>query len=535
MTIRSLAACFVIAFMLQSVEAQPFAVPVGNLPGNATGVSPGLGVAFGDVEFADFNADTHLDFIVTGRISEVAGGFLPVFAALYRNQRVDFNGLPPPPPRFDFIRSSLIDPVWLSSHAFEDIDGDGDLDMALIGATTIEEPYSPIAKILQLDNDRREYNEIFLLPGLYSGSLDWGDYDNDGDADLLATGMLESGIPVTLLVSNNDLLFQVESTSFEGVAYGEARFVDIDNDYDLDVALAGTNASGEFVADIYRNEGSGVYSLTANDLVGVSFASMDWGDYDADGDMDLALSGGKPGAISIAGTTTIYNNDGTGLLTPIPESLTNVYYGDSDWIDFDRDGDLDLVAIGSVTPFTSPRTLVQTNSGGSFSERTIQTSGLGAAPVEGLRYAAGAWGDFDEDNDLDFLVSGSTGSDSLFTALYGNAAGPNFRPNPPFSLSSSVSGSSVTLTWDAGSDFETPSAGLTYNIYVGTTPGGTDVVAPNSLPDGKRLVIRPGNAGSNTGWRIDNLPIGTYYWNVQAVDTDMRGSSFSVEQQFVIN
>jgi hypothetical protein len=219
----------------------------------------------------------------------------------------------------------------------------------------------------------------------------------------------------------------------------------------------------------------------------------------------------------------------------VSSAVFGTYFGDTDWIDYDRDGDLDLFAVGVTTPFSGPRTQILINDGGIFTAQLIPTAGLGASPIIGLRYAASAWGDFDEDNDLDLLLSGETVDDSLFFALFGNLAGPNFKPNAPLNLTSQVSGSDVALAWDAPSDFETASAGLSYNVRVGTSPGGADVVAPSSLDNGKRQVIRRGNVGSNTGWSIRNLPPGTYYWTTQAIDTDLAGSSFSPEQSFDIN
>ena len=49
-------------------------------------------------------------------------------------------------------------------------------------------------------------------------------------------------------------------------------------------------------------------------------------------------------------------------------------------------------------------------------------------------------------------------------------------------LSATISGSEVTLNWNAATDGQTPAAGLTYNIRVGSYPGGSDIVGQNSLP-----------------------------------------------------
>ena len=522
-----------------SSVAQPFAVPAPNIPGNATGIDPSVQVAFGAIEWGDYNADSHIDFVITGRLESVAGGFLPIFGAIYRNIRVDFNDFPPPPPRFDFIRGSLIDPVWLSDSSWEDIDGDGDLDLAIIGASSLDPPYAPTGVIYEFvpSGQIGRFDPVFEFEGLHSGSVAWGDYDNDGDADLLATGLDAKGEPTIKLFSNDELTFIEQTIPFSPVAYGDAQFVDIDGDYDLDVALTGMKVGGAFVTELYRNNGTGNFSLISDELPGGIFSSMDWGDFDADGDQDMILSAGVLAPLSVVGKTTVFINDGTGQLTDSGAALTKAYYGETSWIDYDRDGDLDAIASGLNHPFSSPSTLIQENTGGLFNAISINTAGLGASPVDGLRYSMSSWADFDEDGDLDLLIAGEDFAGEYFTKLYGNigAIPPNQPPAPPTAGAAVVAGSSVTFSWSAGSDNETPSSALTYNLRVGTTPGGIDVLAPLSLPGGKRLVVRPGNTGSNTGWRLEGLPPGVYYWSAQSVDTDMVGSSFSAEQTFVIN
>jgi hypothetical protein len=72
-----------------------------------------------------------------------------------------------------------------------------------------------------------------------------------------------------------------------------------------------------------------------------------------------------------------------------------------------------------------------------------------------------------------------------------------------------VAGGAVTLSWAAASDAQTPAAALTYNVRVGTTPGGSEVIAPQSMPDGNRLLPAPGNAGHNLSANLKNLKAGT--------------------------
>jgi hypothetical protein len=80
---------------------------------------------------------------------------------------------------------------------------------------------------------------------------------------------------------------------------------------------------------------------------------------------------------------------------------------------------------------------------------------------------------------------------------------------------------------------QTPAAGLSYNLRVGTTPGGSEIFSPMAGADGLRRVVRAGNAGMTNAW-IARLQPGAYYWSVQAIDAGFTGSPFALEQSFTL-
>ena len=57
----------------------------------------------------------------------------------------------------------------------------------------------------------------------------------------------------------------------------------------------------------------------------------------------------------------------------------------------------------------------------------------------------------------------------------------NNPPNAPPGLTAEVYGDSVTLAWQPATDTETPSMGLSYNLRIGTAPGGHDADAHDSF------------------------------------------------------
>jgi hypothetical protein len=111
----------------------------------------------------------------------------------------------------------------------------------------------------------------------------------------------------------------------------------------------------------------------------------------------------------------------------------------------------------------------------------------------------------------------------------------NTPPSAPSGLSAAPSGASVTLSWTASSDGQTPADGLTYNLRVGTAPGGIDVVAPMAAPaSGTRIVVALGNAQHGTSAFV-NLAPATYHWGVQALDSAFAGSSFTSGGSFTVD
>ena len=158
-----------------------------------------------------------------------------------------------------------------------------------------------------------------------------------------------------------------------------------------------------------------------------------------------------------------------------------------------------------------------------------------SAPLVGVAWSSVAWGDYDNDGDLDILLTGHSQS-GIVTRIYrNNAAYNNTVPLPPNALASSVRDSSVTFSWSKSTDNETPQDGLTYNIRVGTTPGGSEIVSPMAdVTTGYRKIPALGNTNHNTQWAIRNLPAGKYYWSVQAIDNAFAGSPFADEQTFTI-
>ena len=460
--------------------------------------------------WGDYDNDGDLDLLLAG-----TDGGLGVFTKLYRNN----GGLDP---TFTEIAAGLMGIFW-GAVAWGDYDNDGDLDIVLTGYNG-----GPVSKVYR-NNGGASPTFTDMGAGLVNVSdsaVGWGDYDNDGDLDILLSGWTGS-VSLTKVYRNDAGIFTDVGAALEGVSSSSVAWGDYDKDGDLDIVLAGTPSGGAPISRLYRNNGgaSPTFTDVGAGLTGAYVSSVAWGDYDNDGDLDILLSG-STGAVAFA---KVYRNAGGSnpTFTDVGAALPAIYTSSVAWGDYDNDGDLDIALTGRFWDGT-PISAVYASSGGA--NPTFSDIGAG---LTGVFTSSAAWGDYDNDDDLDILLTGSTGTAGV-TKLYRNSgASPNTVPGAPGGLAAAPAPSGITLSWSAPSDPQTPAAGLTYNLRVGTTPGGSQIQAPMATSGGYRRVARLGSANQDLSWRL-RLPDGTYYWSVQAVDGAFAGSPFATEQSFQV-
>jgi len=464
-------------------------------------------VSMSAAAWGDYDNDNDLDILLIGR-----DGSQNEIARVYRNDQGSF---------VDIIAG--LRGVRDGSVAWGDYDNDGDLDILLSGDAT-QAGAARFAEIYR--NDSGKFAPIAAgLSGTRNSSVAWGDYDNDGDLDVLLSGFSASSASSDSIVYRNDRGRFIRIAALPRVGSSAVAWGDYDNDGDLDILLTGLQSSGGSLlglSKIFRND-NGNFVEIPTALAQVGSSAVAWGDYDNDGDLDILLAGIDRNSTRLA---KIYRNE-NGSFVDINASLVGFERGSVAWGDYDNDGDLDILLNGEDNSNT-PISKIYRNTGGNFTDIN--------AGLSDVRLGSSVWGDYDNDGALDILLTGLTKSGAALTEIYRNLVGTkNTAPSAPANLIATVAGNTVTFSWNKSTDGQTAQNALTYNLRVGTKPGGSEIVAPMAnVSTGYRRVIRLGNTNHRNSWTIKNLSNGTYFWSVQALDHAFAGSAFAAEQSFSI-
>ena len=283
-----------------------------------------------------------------------------------------------------------------------------------------------------------------------SGGSSWGDYNNDGYLDMYVANVVKKSgfsynyLPNSLHSNNADGTFTKETTSSVGdivetqsSSSGAVEWLDYNNDSYLDAATSNATLFGAANNFLYQNSGPPSYTFSeVSNTFTTNGTSMRAGisaiDYDEDGDIDIVVVSGNE-----FNNTRLYVNTGA---PSYDFSVTTLLSSSkptqgASWGDIDNDGDFDLyLANGGTdgTPSSPTTNNLFRNDAGTLTEIT---SGVGPLITDSDFSYAPAFGDYDNDGDLDLFV-GNDGKydDGYRCRLYDNDGTGVFTSNTSTTL-----------------------------------------------------------------------------------------------------
>ncbi len=274
-------------------------------------------------------------------------------------------------------------PVAPDRASLADVDADGDPD-ALIAAG---------AKLLYLNDGQGRFVDVTVsLPeeGQHFSRVALGDLNGDDYADVVYPMVVQ---PLDMLLNDGVGGFVDVSDLVSHLGIGTCvEIADVDRDGDQDLLVAGSGGVGPYVL-LLRNTGTGFFEDppgAAATLPGTP-TNLATGDADGDGDLDLFV------AVSEANNVLLLN-DGTGAFTPGALPLDLGETTDVDVGDVDGDGDLDVAWSNEG----AQNRLSLGNGLGGFVDATAQLP-IDADDTKGL-----ALTDIDGDGDLDLVFANLT-------------------------------------------------------------------------------------------------------------------------------
>ncbi|MSR41796.1 MAG: hypothetical protein EXS10_07855 [Phycisphaerales bacterium] len=362
-----------------------------------------------------------------------------------------------------------------------DIDGDGDKDIVWANGQGYSSLGVLLKPRIYLNNGTGTFTDVTDtqapgITGCFRG-VEAGDVDRDGDWDLILAQDYNRR-PLLLINDGIGRFTDQTVTRLPNVTMGSSRaqFGDIDNDGDLDIAIcnSGTNRfSTTGRPRIFNNNGSGVFTdaPTAQFPSTALAEQMDCLLFDADNDLDLDLHVGT--RASAANSSQLWLNNGTGTFAKVTPFVTDATAYSYDAGDIDGDGDLDLIGVNAGSSNTE--LLLRNNgTGSSWTAVSSQITPNPTVDDNDSRFV-----DYDNDGDLDLIIAALGAADRMYqnsgAGLFAQVTGIL-----PTLADSSLDIKAGDLTGDGKPDLITAqgeSGAFQNRIYINSGPA--DTIAPN--------------------------------------------------------
>jgi hypothetical protein len=221
--------------------------------------------------------------------------------------------------------------------------------------------------LVHIENEHNDFDSEILLPHMLSTEgpeLLVGDVNNDNNEDFIFLNSADQANKLFIQTAGGKLTSPFQEAIYfdQGLESTCGTFIDYDSDGDLDVLIGhGGNEISKgrlnFGLRFYKNDGEGNYTdiTSIAPPAGGNLSCIEAADIDNDGDEDLFIGGRSvPGNYGLIPTSFLILNEGEGNWANVTfQEIGELgMVTDAKWSDVDRDGDLDLIAVGEWMPIT---------------------------------------------------------------------------------------------------------------------------------------------------------------------------------------
>ncbi len=374
----------------------------------------------------------------------------------------------PPPVGGDFVPGSM---------AIADFNGDGKLDLAVVGESVIG------GVTIALGNGDGTFTPTAanLEPNLLYGTIATGDLNGDGIPDLVATQAFESNSAAVFL-GKGDGTFTESSIPLPMDSFsGPVVIGDFNGDGSLDLAIANGPIGG---VTIFLGKGDGTFSETSGSPISGGAVSLVAGDFNHDGKLDLA------GIDKYNDQVDLFIGAGDGTFTEVV-TTPNVSQSFPSTIlaaDFNADGVPDLAMLASSI---STATILLTEP-----TQTATATATGIAPIGAGEHDVEA--SYPGDSNYPSSVSGTVPLTAGLAPVVISPASGTYSSAQTVTLNESLPG--ATIYYQASGAVNT-NGFVPYTAPIPLTEGGTESIQTYA---------------TETGYQQSNYTTANYYLNLPA-------------------
>lgn len=327
-------------------------------------------------EWLDVNGDGWLDLLI-----KFEEDFKPQVQLFVSNKAKSFTST--------IVSDNLLSSQWYGAFHFSDYDNDTDLD--LIVQAKVEPGEKKKARILKNDGHFKFAKTDIVFEGVVAGSNPWFDYNQDGFMDFLFIQQIScSEYRLIVYKNNSGLNFERLDTGIRALSgefpfefSGEIAWGDYDDDGDSDLIWSGITScsNGEGSSDVIVNN-QGIFTKQNKPFKSLlAEAHLGLIDFDNNGGLDLITYGDPRSADT--NSVNFFRRSIAGLEKMILYETPRSHQSGGMAIgDIEGDGDIDVAIAGEVS-FADSRILIyKNNSAEGWSKKNLQPSAPKSLQVE---------------------------------------------------------------------------------------------------------------------------------------------------------